>query len=118
MLFSATSTRKTGLALAVLGLALLIAVLPEEKTILIEDISKEAAGEKVAITGVIRELSFSKGNAFFSLENKANIRAVYFQPDARQAAELREGRIVKARGRVAVYNGELELIVEEAKEVD
>ena len=105
-------------AKAIIGLILGVVLLPEEKSLLVNEISEKHLGEKVITFGQIKELNISEGNAFFEIENEARIKAVYFKPSIEQMASLRENALVKARGKIVLYKGELEIIIQEVKRID
>ena len=118
MLFSIENTKHLSLAIALIGFTALIILLPNERVILIEEITPGNSGEIVITNGAIRNLQIKNNNVFFELENNGRIKAVYFSPKTEQLMEIRENKIVKVKGKIALYKGELEIILREVKIID
>ncbi len=113
-----TSTKHFALAIGLFGLMALAITLPEEKIVSAGEISSLENGEKILITGKIKQLSISNGNAFFELENNGTVKTVYFNPKQEQLALLRENSMVLVHGQTATYKGEPEIIAREVKAID
>lgn len=112
------STKYIGLAIGILGIAALIFLLPQEKALQIGSITQSNEGEKAVLTGTIKELSLNKGNAFFRIENNGSINAVYFSPKSEQIILLKENGRIQARGKIASYKNEMQIIIGEVKKID
>ncbi|HZX19471.1 MAG TPA: OB-fold nucleic acid binding domain-containing protein [archaeon] len=112
------STKYIGLAIGIIGIIALIFLLPQEKAFQIGTITQSNEGEKAILTGTIKDLSLSNGNAFFQIENNGSINAVYFSPKNEQIILLKENATIQARGKIALYKNELQIIISEVKKVD
>ena len=84
------STKYIGLAIGIIGIIALIFLLPQEKAFQIGTITQSNEGEKAILTGTIKDLSLSNGNAFFQIENNGSINAVYFSPKNEQIILMSE----------------------------
>ncbi len=103
-------------ALAVTGLFTMYqaAGVPPEK-IKISKIDRSMAGQKVTVTGKIQELAKAEKTLFFDLENGTNqIPAVSF----RENMLVTEHQEVKASGKITIYRGRTELVVNKIKDLD
>ena len=115
MQISTNNTKYLGLAIGIIGLVLLCLVLPEEKNIAINEIENFSIGENVTVSGIIKNLSITKQNAFFEIENNGRINAVYFNPSINQMLLLRENEILTLIGTITSYKNKKELIIKEVK---
>lgn len=105
--------QRLSLILVLVGLTTIYAsstVLSPEK-VSISDISESELGESVRVVGAVRDLSTTDETVFFDLEGeKAAIRAVYFG----SGLDIEEGGTYTFEGRLDIYQGEMELIVDRA----
>lgn len=95
--------------LAVTGLSLMYhaAGQPPEK-VSIGEINERMVGEKVTVYGEVRNLSASEDALFFTLKNSTEkIRATSFRENLLVTNKSR----VQAQGKVSLYQGEVQLIV-------
>jgi len=115
MQINTNNTKYFGLILGIIGLILLCLILPEEKNISINEIENFSIGEMVTISGIMKNLSITKQNAFFEIENNGRINAVYFNPSINQMLLLRENEILIATGTITSYKNKKELIIKEVK---
>ena len=118
MQINTNNTKYLGLAIGIIGLLLLCLILPEAKNININQIENYSIGEMVTITGVIKNLSITKQNAFFEIENNGLLNAVYFNPPLNQMLLLRENEILTVTGKITSYKNKKELIIKEVKKID
>ena len=118
MEFGLENLKYVSLTLAVAGLLALAFLLPEEKSVQAGAITAEMSGEKILVAGTIKNLEIRNGNAFFTLENGATVKAVYFSPSIEQLSLLRNGSTVIVKAEVSLYRQETELIASEVREID
>jgi len=111
-------TKWIGAALAAIGFLMLAMLVPEERTLKISEIAEASLGEKGKFYGIARNVEIRNGNAFFSLEDGATVKAVFFRAPPEQAAALRENRAIEATGTITLYKGAREIIVERVREID
>lgn len=107
-----------GLVLGVAGLVALIFLLPEARFLNPDEITKEKEGQLATVIGTITGLSIAKGNAFFTISGKGNAKAFFYKPSKSQAAILKDGKMIKATGKIAMHNGNPEIILEEVRQLD
>lgn len=75
----------------------------------IDDIGNADIGSSVEVAGTVRDLSKKDDVVFFDLEGeKASIRSVYFG----SYLGVEEGEEYTFQGRIEIYQGELELVVD------
>ncbi|GEM_PF-2488516 len=108
---------KASLIVALAGIAGIAAVsyTLEPESTFIADIDGADSGKIMKVTGSLSGLSQRDGNYFLTIDDGSEIDAVIFESDARKMgglAGLKKGASVEATGRVAVYRGELEIIVQ------
>ena len=118
MQINTNNTKYFGLVIGIIGLILFCLILPEEKYISINEIENYSIGERVTVSGVIKNLSITRQNAFFEIENKGLINAVYFNPKINQMLLLRENEILTVTGKITSYKNIKELIIKEVKKND
>lgn len=99
------------LAIAI-GFAGLLVFTPEETALQISEVSDSAIGKSVSITGIAKNVNVQKGNIFFEIENNGRIRAVLFKPKTIDALAIKEGRKIRASGKIELYQAEPEIIIE------
>lgn len=104
----------TGLAVAGLSLMYQAAGLQPE-TVGMGELERSMVGEKVTVKGEIANLSTVEGTTFFTLESdEEKVPAVMF----RKGKLLLEDQKVKASGRVTIYRGKTEIIVNRIRKID
>ncbi|MCJ7478662.1 MAG: hypothetical protein MUP63_00600 [Candidatus Nanohaloarchaeota archaeon QJJ-7] len=105
------SLQRLSLLLALTGLTTVYvssAVLGPE-TASVGEISEGDLGSTVRVTGTVRDLGNGEDAVFFRLEEESgDIAAVYFGNEP----GIEEGKTYTFDGRVEIYRGELELVVE------
>lgn len=107
-----------GLTLGFAGFLVLLFLTPDYTTIRPSEAKKELLGEKVSITGEVKNLFMRNGNVFFDLENNGTIKGVFFRPSIEHTSLLRNKALVQVKGTLSVYRDEMEVIVEKVKQLD
>lgn len=95
--------------LALIGLSLMYqaAKQPPEKTS-IGEIDETMVGQKVTVYGQVQNFSTAKNTLFFTLVNGSEkIKAISF----RENMLITDGSKIRAEGKITLYKGETELIV-------
>ena len=108
---------KVSLVAALVGIGGLLAVsqLLQPDMLRIADISSSDAGKIVTVEGRLSGLAERNGNYFLTVDDGSQIKAVIFESGARripEAARLSKNDKVSVTGQVALYKGELEIIVQ------
>ncbi|MFB6115291.1 MAG: exodeoxyribonuclease VII large subunit [Candidatus Nanohalobium sp.] len=84
----------------------------EPRTVEINQVDRSMIGEKVTIHGTVENLSTNSNTLFFKLTaNNTSITAISF----RETLFIREGSKIKASGKITLYQGELEIVVNKAE---
>lgn len=84
----------------------------QPETVEIKEIDRSMIGEKATIKGTVENLSTNSNTLFFKLKgNKTSITAITF----RENLLIREGSEIKASGKITLYQGKLEIVVNKAK---
>ena len=102
---------------SITGIALLFAMSEaiEPKEMKIQEITIEKEGLQAKVNARIEEFSQRQGIAFMSLyDGTGKIKAIAFE--AEKFPELEKGMLASFEGKIQIYKGELELVVEKVKE--
>ena len=118
MELSIEHTKTLAILSIITGFSGLLFFAPETAFSGIRDITPEKAGQIVSVTGIARNVSISRGNIFFELENNGRIKAVFFKPKTEQMLLIKEEAELRATGTIAIYNSELEIIIEKVKNLE
>ncbi len=105
------------LLVSISGILLLLAMAQaiEPKEMKIEEIKIENEGLYVKINAKVEEFSQRQGIAFMQLyDGTGKIKAIAFE--AEKFPELGKGMLASFEGKIQIYKGELELVVEKAEE--
>ena len=110
------SITKLAFVVAIIGIAGIFAVvnLLEPSEMSIAEIDSSNAGDIVTITGDVSRTGESAGTYFFTITNGGSIKTVVFASTAPKIPEIDEiskNDRVEVTGQVALYKGELEIIV-------
>ena len=109
--------QKLSLVLAIIGVVALFvltqALQPEK--IGLSEIRGDFAGRVVVVDADVGKVNQKNDNIFLTLQDgDTSLKAVYWASDAKnnpEAYELAAGDAITATGQVAVYRGELEIII-------
>jgi exonuclease VII large subunit len=112
------STKKIALLTIILGFTALLFFTPEKTFREMGQITKQDTGQSVSLAGIARNVSISKGNIFFELENRGRINAVFFRPETKEMALIKEGAKIRADGKISVYNSKLQIIISKVKPIE
>jgi len=52
------------------------------------------------------------------VENDSKIKCVYFSPPLEEVSKIRNGTLAKVKGKIELYDKNLELIIAEVKKID
>ncbi len=102
---------------SIIGIALLFAASEaiEPKEMKIREIRPEYEGLQAKINAKIESFSQRQGIAFMQLyDGTGKIKAIAFE--AEKFPELEKGMLASLEGKIQIYKGELELVVEKVKE--
>lgn len=117
MEFDLEKAKYAGIALSIAGFVALVLLLPEDTYTPIRNIGESDAGAAVKISGTVMGAEPSGRNVFFTLDDGARIKAAVFRATQDELAAIKNGAIVEARGKISVYKGRPELIVEEVRRI-
>ena len=99
------------------GILLLLAIAQtiEPKEMKIQKITIEEEGLQVKVNARVKEFSQRQGIAFMQLyDGTGKIKAIAFK--AEKFPELEKGMLAGFEGKIQIYKGELELVVEKVNE--
>ena len=102
---------------SIAGILLLLAMAEsiEPKEMKIEEITVEKEGLQAKVNARIEEFSQRQGIAFMQLyDGTGKIKAIAFK--AEKVERLGKGMFASFEGKIQIYKGELELVVERVKE--
>ncbi len=119
MEFNDFLVKKVSLLVSLAGIILLLFLVFMEEPLEISpgEIDESWLNKRVISEGVIGGRFFSKDTLFFSLGGEGGLKVVVFSPTVRELGEIRDNELVKVRGVVKKYKGQLEIIAEEVETI-
>jgi DNA/RNA endonuclease YhcR with UshA esterase domain len=108
----------TGLIIGTIGLIALILLIPEPTHLKPYEITKEKENQITTTTGTITNLTIKNGNAFFTITSQGSTKAFFYKPNKEQIQLLKEGKKIQATGKIAIYKGQPEIIIQRVIEID
>ncbi len=118
MQLSHENFQKLAIITSITGMLLLVFLTPEAHISKISEIDSSQIGMSVSIVGEIKNLKISEKTIFFYLENDSKIKCVYFSPPLEEVSKIRNGTLAKVKGKIELYDKNLELIIAEVKKID
>lgn len=117
MEFNDFLVKKISLLVSLAGIILLLFLVFMEEPLEISpgEIDESWISKKVISQGMVGKRFFAKNTLFFSLGEGDGLRVVVFSPTIRELVEIRDNELVKVRGVVKKYKGQLEIIAEEVE---
>jgi len=113
------SLARIALCVSVLGITLLflLAETVATKQVKIQDIGPETVGWRVRVNARVDSFSQKENIAFLELfDGTGKIKAVLFNPKREQLAFLGKNSFASFEGKIQLYKGELELVVQEVEQ--
>ncbi len=90
----------------------------------IKGINQKEIGSEITVIGFVDELSYNKGHLFLSIKDETgNIKIVVWNSTLKMMDEklkdsVKRGKLLQIRGKLDVYNEDLEIIVNEMKVIE
>ena len=83
-------------------------------TISVRDINENMIGEKVSVTGIVKDLQIGNILSMQLRDSGSQIRVVMFNPEA----SFESDDLVAVNGEVALYKGDLEIIANRISKIE
>ncbi len=112
--------RRLCLLLSIAGLSsvFFLSAIQEPLIIKLSEINDSQLSDNISTKGFVSWSRISKGILFFEIRDIEEMKCVIFTPTTEQLTLVKKGAFVQVSGRLELYEGELEIIVEEVLSIE
>ena len=106
------------LSIAGLSSVFFLSAIQEPLTIKLSEINDSQLSDNISTKGFVSWSRINKGILFFEIRDIEEMKCVIFTPTTEQLTLVKKGAFVQVSGRLELYEGELEIIVEEVLSIE